>query len=329
MNKFVNNKIVVALDVGGSKIAGALWFVGGNLDKKYEIRTEIESSSGVLNGIFSTLDNLVRDAKNVGEILAIGIGIAGQIDYENGTVFSPTNLRVMEPIPLKFITETRYGYPVFVDNDTNLGALGEAKFGVANRLKNFIYLSIGTGIGSGIVIEGKLYHGAHGLAGEVGHMSMMPKGPKCDCGGRGCVEGIISGRAIAKRAKEYFKDVSKNNPNEINLIRNGIEATAKDVFIAAKLGDTFSQKIVKEFVFYLGTLILNLVNFLDPEAIVLGGGIGQDIDELIEPLNQFIRKRMNLNRGIFPKILRCGLEKDSCLIGAALQCLEFDTPPMN
>jgi glucokinase len=317
-----DQRLIIALDIGGSKIAGALWHGTRGLHEHYSQPTRLGSEDSVIQSITSVLDRLIRKAGLREGASAIGIGVPGQVDFEQGTVFSPVNLGFSQPVPLKSIVEARYGLPVFLDNDANVGAVGEAKFGAAVGLNNFIYLSLGTGIGSGIVIGGKVYRGTNGLAGEAGHVSVIADGPECACGGRGCVENLGSGRAVARRAKEVLC-VQADRSSVLHGIQSKHgEVTAKDVFSAARQGDTLALTIVSEVIFYLGTLVGNLVSLLDPEAVILGGGMGQNADLLVGPLNEFLARRSNLNRRTLAKIISSSLGEDSGIIGAAALCLE-------
>jgi glucokinase len=320
-----NKNIAIAVDVGGSKIAGGLWLGREGLSNRVEIPTRLGSEKDILDGLTQLIDELLHAAAAVGRVSAIGICIPGQIDYDRGTFYSPANLGLVDPVPLKKILEEKYGCPVCLENDANSGAIGEACHGAARGLDNFIYLSLGTGIGAGIYVEGKIYRGSSGLSGEVGHISIEQNGLPCKCGGRGCVENAISGRALSNRVEELLSAEPGGASILREIKRQRDDLTAKDVFMAARRNDPLARTLLAEFVSSLGTLIGNIINLLDPQAVVLGGGLAQNQDELLQPLSEFVRERMNLNRKNEPRVIRSGLGENAGIIGAAVLCTRNET----
>ena len=232
------------------------------------------------------------------KIQGIGVGAVGPLDIKTGTILHTPNLPAWRGIPIVKLLKRAFGVPVVLDNDANAAALAELKFGC--KKQNFIYLTLSSGIGAGIVIDGKVYRGAAGNAGEVGHMIIesSERAPKCGCGKRGCLEAIASGSAIAKRAKTLLK---LKHPS------------AEIVFQRAHSGDTKAQKIIEEAAFYLGVGLANLSEIFDPELIVLGGGLTKSW-VLFERIVQKTLKRYARQA---PKLVLTKLGYDNVLMGAA------------
>jgi glucokinase len=192
------------------------------------------------------------------KLLGIGVGAPGAVNSQKGILPRSPNLPGWAGIPICRIFKKKFKLPVCIANDANAAALGEAVFGVGKNLKNFMYVTVSTGVGGGIVVNGRLYEGAGFVAGEVGHMSVVPEGKKCRCGRRGCLEAYASGTAIGKA---YGKATGKR------------VAGAKEVGVAAYSGDRRAIKSYEEAAYYLGIGLANLINVLNPEGIIIGGGV--------------------------------------------------------
>jgi len=232
------------------------------------------------------------------KIRGIGVGAVGPLDIQTGKILYTPNLPAWRGTPIVKLLERAFGLPVVLDNDANAAALAELKSG--HRKKNFIYLTLSTGIGAGIVINGKLYRGATGNAGEAGHMTIetSSKAPKCGCGKRGCLEALASGSAIAKRAKKLLK------------LKH---ASAELVFQRAQTGNRKAQRIIEEAAFYLGVGLANLSEIFDPELIVLGGGLTKSW----ALFKKTVQKTLKRYARQAPEIVLTKLGDDNVLIGAA------------
>ncbi len=268
----------IGVDLGGTFIKAGIVNERGELIDSLQIPTGVEanSSSVVMQNIKNSIKSLIEKHKNK-KILAIGVGVPGIAD-DNGNINIFSNIRVFENYPMAKELKEEFNIPTFVDNDANNAASGEFLFGAGKGLKNFFVVTIGTGIGAGIFINGKIYHGKNGCAGEVGHMLISPDGRACGCGNYGCWEAFASASAIIKKAKALIvkgvkTSLIKYYPDNIN---------AKIIVEEAKKGDEISITIFDELCRYLGIGIANIVNILDPECCIIGGGVSGAKDFLLE-----------------------------------------------
>ncbi len=220
---------------------------------------------------------------------AIGLGTPGLVDMQAGLVKTAVDVDWFD-VPIGAMAEAALGMPVYVANRSKVGALAEWWSGREQNLKNLIYISIGTGISAGVVIQGHLYTGANSSAGELGHVTIVPDGPLCGCGNRGCLQALASGPAIADRAREQLR----LNPNSllIELVEGHPERILPEtVFAAAEAGDALAQEVVHTTAVYLGIAIANLVNLFNPELIVLGGPVGQRGQILLDTVQAEAQRR--------------------------------------
>lgn len=283
---------VIGIDLGGTKIAAAL------VDRDGNITTTAQRPTGVEQGKEFVLQQIVTVAEDViaigdvtrQQVAAVGLGSPGIIDPESGTVVGMTvNLPDWEGTPLKQILEDGLHLPAFVDNDVNVMTLGEWMFGAARGAQHLVFMAIGTGIGGGILIDGKLHHGARCTAAEVGHITIVADGPPCACGNYGCLEALASGPAIARRAREY---VTKGVDTRLKrMVSAPDEITAEKVAEAARNGDELCRSIIEEAGRYIGIAAASLMNVLDPDCIVIGGGVAQIGDMLLEPARREVQRR--------------------------------------
>jgi len=305
-------EVVVGVDLGGTKISAALVDESGNIVADVRCHTQVERGREfVIEQLTKTVGELFERAEGLGKrVLAIGIGSPGIIDPDSGVVVkAAVNLPQWEGISLKRIFEERFNVVAFADNDVNVMALGESLFGVAKGLKNVIFIAIGTGIGGGIVVDGKLYHGSTFTAGEIGHMTILPEGPKCACGNYGCLEALASGPSIARRAKEY---IAKGVATSLSELVDD-EITCEHVAKAASKGDALCRRLLEEAGRYIGVAVASLMNVLNPDCVVIGGGVAQAGEILLTP----IRHEVAL-RAISPApVLQSLLRENAGEIGAA------------
>lgn len=253
-------KYAIGIDIGGTKISVTLGTSNGKILVRKKILTKTRSGSKTcVREIMESVGLLIRDSKNAGrKILGIGIGAPGAVNSKKGILPRSPNLPGWAGIPLCGLIKKKFGLPVSIANDANAAAVGEAVFGAGKKLDHFIYITISTGVGGGIVIDGRLYEGAGFVAGEIGHMTVVPGGKKCRCGHRGCLEAYASGTAIADSYSAFKKKKVLG---------------AKEVGTAVREGDTFALRSYEEAAYYLGIGLANLMNILNPEAIVIGGGV--------------------------------------------------------
>ncbi|MCS6861853.1 MAG: ROK family protein, partial [Abditibacteriales bacterium] len=224
--------------------------------------------------------SLLEEATQRGvEVVRIGVGFGGPVDYRTGTVLLSHHVAGWENQPLKRILEDAFHRPVVVDNDCNAGALGEWRFGAGRGVDDLIYINIGTGIGGGVIAGGRLVRGVCNGAGEIGHAVIDPHGPVCTCGKRGCLEALCSGPYIALRAREQVKAFGA--PTSLTAT-----CTSEEVFAAALNGDALAQQIVQESAHYLAHAIGNAVSLLNPQMVILGGGVSEVGDVLLRPVRE-------------------------------------------
>lgn len=260
-------KQIIGTDVGGTKIAVSLVDLEGNILASIRRPTDISNPEATLDSIANAVRELVDthhlDLKSFD---ALGFGIPGLVDAEKGIGIASVNLG-WKNVQVRDSLETRLGIRCAIDNDVRTGAMGEARFGAAKGLKNLVYLNIGTGISAVILLDGKFFLGVHGLAGEIGHAVLIPDGPECKCGGRGCFEAVASGPGIAERALEKIK------AGRESMITLSQPLTAEKVFEAATLNDPVAVETLKE----IGTLMAYALEYLalayDPDVIVIGGSV--------------------------------------------------------
>jgi len=265
-------KYVVGVDLGGTKIYTALADDRGRLVAETTVpTTAAEGPGAVIARIVSTVREVQGAVSGATHLtLALGVGSPGPLDPVTGVVHDTPNLG-WHNVPLKKILEEMVGIPVLVDNDANLAALGEYYFGAGRGSRHMVYVTVSTGIGGGLIIDGRIYRGAGGGAGELGHMVLDPDGPLCGCGRRGCLEALASGTAIASRAREL---VAAGGGETILREAGGSagEITAITVAEAARRGDQEAVGIIEKAGTYLGMGLAGVVNLLNPDMLVLGGG---------------------------------------------------------
>lgn len=305
--------VVIGLDIGGTKIAAALVDERGCIlsSVRHQTRPEL-GREFVLEQLSDAIGELIKKADSLSEeVLAVGIGSPGIINPENGVVVkAAVNLPQWQGFSLKQFVEEHFGIMAFADNDVNVMALGECMFGAAVGLQNVIFVAIGTGIGGGIVIGGRLYHGSGFTAGEVGHITVVPDGPKCACGNYGCLEALASGPAIARRAEEYM---AKGVETTLRRLVGDGKVTCELVAKAALSGDALCRRLFDEAGRYVGVAISSLMNVLNPDCVVIGGGVAQAGELILSPIRDEVARR-----AISPApILQSSLGDSAGQIGAA------------
>ncbi|RLC75430.1 MAG: ROK family protein [Chloroflexi bacterium] len=283
--------IVIGIDLGGTKISTALVESDGKIiAQDYRKTMAAEGQQAVIERILNSARQVMSQAKVTrSQVAAVGICAPGPLDIEAGVVVAPPNLPGWERVPLKQLIEDNLGITTFLENDANAAALSEHRFGAGRGVEHMIYITVSTGIGGGLILDGKLYHGASGMAGEVGHITIEPGGPLCGCGNRGCLEALASGTAIARVARER---VAQNVPTLMTDMTDGDpeRITARLVAEAAGQGDKVANEILTKAMDYLGIGMANLVNLFNPQLIVIGGGLTNIGERLFGPVRQAIEQ---------------------------------------
>ena len=280
-------KRVVGIDIGGTKLATVVADGTGKILSKVRKPTNAEKGPEyAIQLLFEMVhETIAKAGVEQQAISAIGVSCGGPLDTETGVVYSPPNLPGWDAFPLKARLESEFKVPTIIENDANASALAEYQFGGGRGYDVLLYMTMSTGIGGGIVINGQIFHGANDSAGEVGHQILLPDGPVCGCGKRGCLEALCSGPAIARRAKEAIQ----TDPNTAILaLADGCPDAVKSehVLQAARQGDALALKLIDETAYYMGWGIANLVNILNPEIVLLGTIAIAAGDLLLEPIRQ-------------------------------------------
>jgi glucokinase len=308
----------VAVDVGGTKIAAALISGAGEiLAREYRPTCASRGPEAVIERILGAIDRLISKAGiPPSQLAAIGIAAAGALDVERGLVTASPNLPGWRDVPLRDIVQSRQKVTTFIINDANAAALGEHYFGAGRGTRHMIFLTVSTGIGGGIILNGQLYSGASGAAGEIGHMTIDADGPPCKCGNRGCLEALASGWAIAEDALSRIQQGEKSRVME--LTRGKLEnVTAQVVHSAAQQGDPLAQEVIRKAARFLGVGLANLVNIFNPERIVVGGGVARMGEMLLEPAREVVAERAFTLLVRRASIVAGELGDDAGVLGAA------------
>jgi glucokinase len=290
-------KFIIGVDLGGTKIsAGALSADGTHTSGMRSIPTQPElGAEGVVERIIGVIEGVILDTINETgatrkDFLGIGVGAPGPLDREKGIVIVAPNLGWRD-FPLRERIASRLGLKATLDNDANCATVGEWWLGAARGGTNVVGMTIGTGIGGGLIINGELYHGSSDVAGEIGHTTIDVNGRLCKCGNYGCLEAYASGPAIATRAREALvrEDTASLLPSMVDGQLDRI--TAETVYDAAKKGDGLANEIVRDTARYLGAGIATLLNVVNPDVVVIAGGVTRAGEVLFGPLRAETRRR--------------------------------------
>lgn len=282
----------LAMDLGGTKIAAALVTPAGEILCQEQIPTLAEEGlDAVVDRLLAAIDSVISNSDlSRFSLTGITIASAGAIDADQGIVTDSPNLPGWSNVPLRDIMEQALGLRTFLVNDASAAALGEHRFGAGRGASNLVYVTVSTGIGGGIIIDGKLYSGASGSAGEVGHMAIDINGPRCNCGNVGCLEVLASGKAVAREAQRLIAQGAKTKMVEL-AEGEAANITARVVAAAAREGDRVAREIVSKAATYLGVGLANLVNLFNPEVIVVGGGLAKMGDMLLDTAREVATER--------------------------------------
>lgn len=253
------------------------------------------------------------------DISAVGAGVPGPVVAGVG-VMGPPIMPGWDGYPIRDDLEKRLGVPVSLSNDAELGAIGEWAYGAGRGEHDLAYIKVGTGIGAGLLLDGQIYRGATGSSGEIGHITIEENGPICTCGNRGCLEALAGGRAIANRAIQEVNNGRRTVLTEISPVS---QIRSRDVIAAARRGDLLSQQIVSEAGVHLGTALASLVNLFNPSMVVVGGGVAQIGDLLLEPIRETVHQRSLLPASRSVRITSALLGRRSSAMGAVVQALSI------
>ena len=313
-----NSLPVLAIDIGGTKILTALVSNENKIiAREYHRTLAHEGTQAVANRLFSAIDHLLAH-KNIdlSQLHSISIAAAGAIDLARGIITLTPNIG-WRNFPLRDLIHQKYKIKTYLTNDAKAAALCEHELGAGKGVRNLIYITVSTGIGGGIIIDNKLYTGARGSAGEVGHMTIEVNGQRCNCGNIGCWETLASGTAMAEEAKRRIKQGEKSSLTD--MVEGKIEhITAEKVEAAARSGDTLAQEVIQKTATYLGIGLVNLVNIFNPEMIVVGGGLSKMGDLLLNPARQVVKERAYEMAFQAVRIVPAQFGDDAGILGAVI-----------
>jgi glucokinase len=313
-------KYSIGVDIGGTNITAALVTEKGKIVKKTRFPTRVkEGKTKMIKRIVNGLDEVMKGLSSK-SIRGIGVGAAGDIDQDRGIVrFSP-NL-FWKNVPLVRLIKKKFNVRVVLDNDANAAAWGTYVLESKRKVKNLICITLGTGVGGGLILNGRIYHGASGTAGEIGHITVNPQGQKCNCGNYGCLETYVGGAYIVKKA---IKEIKKGEKSLIKKLAGGNlqSITSQTIQAAALKGDKLARGIWKEVGEYLGIGLSGVINLLNPEVIVFGGGVTKARELVFKPMREEIRKRAFKVPFEKVKFTRTKFGADLGVIGAALLTLQ-------
>ena len=311
-------KYVRGVDLGGTKISTAISTIEGNILANVVLPTKAEEGeAAVLGRIVQSIDEvIVGSSTSIDEIEAIGIGSPGPLDAKKGIIITTPNLpfknyNLVQPL------KEKYNIPVYLDNDANAAAIGEYMFGAGKGKNSIVYFTVSTGVGGGAVLDGKVYRGHTSNALEIGHTTVDPNGPRCNCGNLGCLEAMSSGTAIAKKGKEAV------STNVETSLKKHDTVTSYEVFKEAEAGDEVAKDIIDNALTYLGIGVANAIATFDPEMIIIGGGVSKAGDIVFDTVKKVVNKRCFKSMAESCEIVPAGLGSDAGVVGAvALAIIE-------
>lgn len=284
-----NYKYTIGIHINKYSTSIALLNLSGEIVRieKHSMEREFINQNEFVELITNSVKNLIEiSGVDRTRVLGIGVGAPGPVDCENGIILMPPNLPILNYLPLKEILEKKTDLPVYVNKDTNVIALGEYWYGDVGECSNLVYIDVDMGIGSGLIIDGRVNVGANSIAGEFGHIALDINGPLCNCGNRGCLEAMSSGIAVLREMKEQ---IEKEEHHPLYYKRNAL--TMKDVFEMVNQKELLTISILNQSAFYMGVAVSNLINILDPEIIVLGGILIQNYSRYFSIVQDVANKR--------------------------------------
>ncbi len=309
----------VGVDLGGTNIAVGVVDENLNIIGRAKLKTNVpRPAEAIFSDIAKAVLIAIDDAGiELEEVQSVGVGTPGSVNKAKGMIEFANNLD-FNKVPAKEMLEEKLGRPVYLDNDANCAALGEAIAGVGKGVSSFVAITLGTGVGSGIVIDGKIVGGVNFAAGEMGHMVIVVNGEQCNCGRKGCWERYASANALTAQTKEAM--IQNRESSMWQQVGGKIEeVSGRTAFDAMRQGDETASEVVSRYIYYVSAGIINIVNALQPEIICVGGGIGHEGENLLEPIRRHVEnERYSVYAEKQTKICAAVLGNDAGIIGAAL-----------
>jgi glucokinase len=307
----------IGIDLGGTNLRGGVLAATGGLVCRRSIETQAERGfEHVFSLLVQLVEDLIRDAGlTKRQIVGVGYGTPGPASYKRGLIYATANLPGWQDVPVRDRLATATGLPVTLDNDANAAAFGEFVAGAGRGVRDMVMLTLGTGVGGGVIANGELLHGALENAGEIGHMIIVPDGRACPCGQRGCLERYGSANAVAERLAEAIRAGEGSMVADRVLAGNAV--TSVDVAEAARAGDPLAVRIWDETCYYLAIAAVNMQHVLNPQRFVLAGGLIGAGEQLLDPVRAHFRRQTWHLAEDFPQIEFATLGGDAGIIGAA------------
>ncbi len=302
------------VDIGGTNIKLGILSREGRILESGSIPTMAEQGPGKVAE--RARDWLKEHTTRDRSVIAAGIDCAGLVDGSKGYLYFSPNIPSWKVVDLATIFAGKLSLPIVVDNDVNAAAFGEYRYGAGKGTNCFACVTLGTGVGGGLIVDGKLLHGSLGFAGEIGHTVIQIDGPVCSCGKRGHVEAFVAASAIVERARQAVRGGKES------IIRDSKDLTVKDIDDAARSGDELAARVFMETGRFLGYGLCNLVHLFNPEVIAVGGGVAAAGDLILEPAREVVRRNVMDERLAGVKIVQAELGNTASITGAALLAAE-------
>lgn len=306
---------VVGVDLGATHIIVLVADLNGRVvaRKEADFAVSVGPEIGLKQIAHTVRLCLEESGLRLGQVLGIGLGVPGPVEYAQGRVIAPPIMPGWHGVALRDRLEEALGMPVSIDNDANLGALSEHCRGAGRNYPNLTYVKVGTGIGCGLILNGQLYRGELGSAGEIGHVTIDENGPPCKCGSYGCLESMAGGPAIALRAQQSIRAGQITSLSRIQPVES---ITARDVALAAQTGDRLAQQLFAEAGKHIGVALSSLANLLNPGLIIIGGGVAQAGQLLLDPIRRTMQQRALQSVAQSAQIVQSTLGRDASALGA-------------
>ncbi len=309
----------IGVDLGGTNIAVGVVNEELKIVGRGKVKTRCpRPAAEIFDDIAVAVEMAVKDAGiSMDEVVSVGVGTPGSVNKNNGYIEFANNLD-FNNVPAKEMLEERLGKTVYLDNDANCAALGEAIAGVGKGVGNFVAVTLGTGVGSGIIVNGKIVSGVNYAGGEMGHTVIMVNGKQCNCGRKGCWEQYASATALISQTKEAM--LNDKESKMWQLVNGNIDsASGRTAFDAMRLGDATAKKVVDDYIYYVAVGVINIINTFQPEFVCIGGGISHEGETILAPIRKHADdERYSVHSGKQCKIVAAELGNDAGIFGAAL-----------
>ena len=309
----------IGVDLGGTNIAVGVVSEDMKIIGRGKVKTRCpRPAAEIFDDIALAVEMAIKDAGiSMDEVVSVGVGTPGSVNKDTGYIEFANNLG-FDNVPAKEMLEERIGKTVYLDNDANCAALGEAIAGVGKGVGNFVAVTLGTGVGSGIIVNGKIVSGVNYAAGEMGHTVIVVNGKQCNCGRRGCWEQYASATALISQTKEAMLEDKESKMWQ--LVNGNIDvASGRTAFDAMRLGDATAKKVVDDYIYYVTVGVINIINTFQPEFVCIGGGISHEGETLLAPMREHIKNECySIHAKKQTKVVAAELGNDAGIFGAAL-----------